>query len=825
MEDFKTSLVTYSVEKDKPIEDLSLTKLSETLIFTFNRAIETKKNLIVVYPESIFRPSVILGYNFMKDQGKDVLFFSHYLKEHLKNFCMLQEKQAGWFLWHNYLPCILDDKSLNIKLNFRKGVKTTTKKSEIDELIDKLENNMGQFNKLIFCSSLVNARKLAEIKDLNFEDVAYSFKENLGLCIFENLSLKIFSEDDINSFTQWLTPLMDKNTFFIFHFSNFIDSGFIKQLQEKSNSVVLYLTPDFLYKTKKFFYEGSNLLKSPNEYLSNQYIIESKHIYEKDEKKIELVTIKGLKYSLSDLFKDIHIASVKNLLPGVMLNRIKKVLFMLPRLSVHPSSWGRALRFKFRDGSWRHISILQLVDELDGYIKEKKEGNDILNRIKHKVVSLYNLFDETDRYKESHPFKIKSKPYITLEMVDKFSKSSDGGNIIVGVYDSSERRILEESVKSLVSSSDKISVRTIRSIIQHNNVDSESILILPSYLISRYIAEYFKPFKKIIILSYEGEEVSQVKKQMKILGDSKNIYTDLVIDSFESLYSSLNWKKDNFLQELEKFRVVVETETPAKEGATASNPGDVLDMIKERILDDSSLKANENAFEESQDEEVLDEEYNVLRKDYMLILSSLDGEGTKNIELPKTATLLYIDENQEVQERDIREIKEGDRIALIQGDERKSFIDYLAKRSGLEDEIDLFHIKRWKEKLNLFIEEKSLNENKLFDIYINKGGDKKSNPFRRWKDSIRNIAPQRKEDLKIIGEIIEYEYLVENIDKIFFDIKKLRKSHRLIGREINKIIRDKISGQFTDSSFDDFELSNKINIYRIDKLCKNDQKI
>ena len=178
-----------------------------------------------------------------------------------------------------------------------------------------------------------------------------------------------------------------------------------------------------------------------------------------------------------------------------------------------------------------------------------------------------------------------------------------------------------------------------------------------------------------------------------------------------------------------------------------------------------------------------------------------------------------------IEEKDIQELNEGDIIILIQGDERKSFIDYLVKRSGLEDEIDIFHIKIWKDKLNSFMERNSLNEKDLFKMYLDQGGDVTTNPFIRWKDSVKNIAPRRKEDLEIIAKIIEYEYILENIDEIFEDIKRLRKFHISVGREMNRIIKDKLSGEFKESSFDDFDLSNKLNIFKIEKITKNDQKV
>jgi len=826
----ETKLIAYSKEKSSLTEPVSLTKLSEALLFTSLNVIAKSKNLIVVYPENIFRPATFLGYNFMKEKKQDVLFFTsdrgtvqeNPFRFHLENFCMLQELGASWFLWHNYLPCILEEDQLDIEIIFRKGVRTKTKQSELVDLKEKLKNDEMGFNRIIFCTKLINARKLSNIKNLNFEKNLYKFQERLGLCIFENLSTKINSSEEIDIFVEWLKPLFDRNINFIFHISNFIDMKFIEEFKDKTNSIILYLSPELLNKGRKFFYDQSPILSKENDNLSLKYNLDSNIVYQKENCNISILKIPGFKYTIKEANNLVLRASKSKKIPKQLISRIKKTIFLLPKLTVNPTTWGRALTYKFEDGDYKHISVLELINEIDKYKKSfNKEDYDLLNNLKHELTSLHNRFAETDRFLEGHPFKKQSKPYKIIELVKNLKEKSDSP-ILIAVYDASERRILNNTIKSIISDSESIQIKTLNQIAHLTNLPAKTKLILPSYLVTKYISEFFKTYEEILILNYKGEEAEQTQKELEIINQTNDLYINQSIDYFNKLYDSLNWKKDNFIEELNNFKVK-EPEEQKKE--ISESRENVIEIIKNRILKEDDLKKNDELFNDSQDEILFDEEYTSMRKDFSLTVSSIEDSSFKKIELPKGATLLTINSSEEIEEKDIQELNEGDLIILIQGDERKSFIDYLVKRSGLEDEIDIFHIKVWKDKLNSFMEKNSLNEKTLFKMYLEYGGDVTTNPFIRWKDSVKNIAPRRKEDLEIIAKIIEYKYILENIDEIFEDIKKLRKFHRSVGREMNKIIKDKLSGEFKESSFDDFDLSNKLNIFKIEKITKNDQKV
>ena len=197
-------------------EDLSLTKLSECLEYTLNRSLEKSKNLIIVYPENSLRPATYLAFLFMRKYRKDAILFTadrgerseNPYRNHLKRFCLLQEIGSPGFIWHSYLPCLLKDSALNIEIIFRKGLKSFDKANFKKEL--KLKNERLHYNKLIFSTTMLNVNTFNNIKNLVFDGEDYRSNNAIGLCIFENLSNQILTENDLNNFIEWLNLFQKK---------------------------------------------------------------------------------------------------------------------------------------------------------------------------------------------------------------------------------------------------------------------------------------------------------------------------------------------------------------------------------------------------------------------------------------------------------------------------------------------------------------------------------------------------------------------------------------------------------------------------------------
>jgi len=817
-------LTLYQHEDISSFEKFSMSKLTECLIYSFQSTLKNSKNLVIVYPENIFRPSVLLAYHYMKNYSKDVLCLtvskgddeSNLYKKHLQNFCLMQEKNKYGLIWNYYVPCILNE-GLNVEIIFRESVTNKAKSGFKKQLQSKLKS--PRYNKLIFSKKMINANVLESISKIIFDKESYDYKNELGLCIFENLSNKVYTLSQLDSFLNWSKPLLE-NVQMVFHISEYTNINFINKIAKNTNSVVLYISPDFLFKTNNLFYEKSCV--SSNKYsisLSHNYNLDSPMVYSKNENRIIPIMIDGNGIETSEIREMIHSIKKNKLLLKNTFSLINRITFLLPKLTLHPNSLGRFLTYTYPNGQIKKISLENFFEEFEITIRTAENGFDILEQIRDKLLQLYNTLNETDRFAEKQPFTRKSKPIVLLELINSLLKEHDN-KITIAVYDSREKNILSKVIDQYFHDGpkniNKIDVRTINGLSHSSaNIDS-NILVIPSFLISRYFSEYFKPYKKIYVLCYYGEEEIALQKQLNLINYASSEYSDRSISYFEELYELLHWKKDKFLEDIIALKCDKKREIDT----------DILDIIKNRILKDKDfeyLKDHEDIFEDSEDTSFFDRLNNAEASGYTLILSSIETGKIKPIQLSRGKSLLFINEREDIEEKAVNELKEGDKILLIEGDEKKSLVDYIAKKMGIEDEIDLYHIKLWKEKLNKFIEEQNLTNQELYILYKVKGGRNKTNPFPRWKDSLINIAPSQKHDLLIMAKLIDYPYLVENIDDIFDDITLLRTSHRQIGRQLNAVIKQKLSGKLDNQSFEDYDISNQLKIYDVIKIGKPDQ--
>jgi len=820
----KFSLTLYPYEDKDFFEKLSMSKLTECLIYSFQSALINSKNLVIVYPENIFRPSVLLAYEYMKNYSKDVLCLTvsrgddenNLYKKHLQNFCLMQENNKYGLIWNYYVPCILNE-GLKVEIIFRENV-TNKSKSKFKKLL-QTKLNSPRYNKLIFSKKMINANVLESISKIIFDKESYEYTNELGLCIFENLSNKVYTLSQLDSFLNWSKPLL-KGVKMVFHISDYTNINFINKIAKNTNSAVLYISPDFLIKTNNLFYDKSCISEDKyNISLSHNYNLDSPVIYSNNGNRIIPILIDGKGIDTSEIREMIGTIKKDKLLPKGTFSLINRITFLLPKLTLHPNSLGRFLTYTYPNGQIRKISLETFFEEFDTIIRTVENGFDILEQTKDKLLNLYNTLNETDRFAQSHPFRRKSKPIHLLELIDNLLKEQNN-KIIVAVYDSREKNILSKVIyqyfNEYLESNTKIEVKTINGL-SHSSSDTESsILILPSFLISRYFSEYFKPYKKIYILCYSGEEEIALQKQLNLIYYASSEYSDKSISYFEELYQLLHWRNDKFLQDILTLKSDTKREIDT----------DILDIIKNRILKDKDfeyLKGHEDIFEDSEDTSFFDKLNNQEGHGYSLILSSIESGKIKPIQLSKGKSLLFINEEGGIQEKAVNELKEDDKILLIEGDEKKSLVDFIAKKMGIEEEIDLYHIKLWKEKLNQYIEDENLTNNQLYILYKAMGGKNTTNPIARWKDSFINIAPSQKHDLLIMAKLIDYPYLVENIDDIFEDITLLRTSHRQIGRELNAVIKQKLSGELDNMSFDDYDISNQLKIYEVIKIVKTDQ--
>ena len=108
---------------------------------------------------------------------------------------------------------------------------------------------------------------------------------------------------------------------------------------------------------------------------------------------------------------------------------------------------------------------------------------------------------------------------------------------------------------------------------------------------------------------------------------------------------------------------------------------------------------------------------------------------------------------------------------------------------------------KWREPLSIELVFSSREE-----VYkkLKKAGCKKSMiTFSNWVDDEDMIAPQDREDLRIIAEAFDNETLRALLDKVYDAAKEVRKAHTQAGMQLSKLLQVKIAQELKDESITD----------------------
>ena len=75
--------------------------------------------------------------------------------------------------------------------------------------------------------------------------------------------------------------------------------------------------------------------------------------------------------------------------------------------------------------------------------------------------------------------------------------------------------------------------------------------------------------------------------------------------------------------------------------------------------------------------------------------------------------------------------------------------------------------------------------------------------FNNWIDDEDMIAPQDKEDIRIIAEAFENETLHELLDRVYEAAKEVRRAHTQAGMQLSKLLKEKIVQELKDQEITD----------------------
>ena len=139
------------------------------------------------------------------------------------------------------------------------------------------------------------------------------------------------------------------------------------------------------------------------------------------------------------------------------------------------------------------------------------------------------------------------------------------------------------------------------------------------------------------------------------------------------------------------------------------------------------------------------------------------------------------------------EVREGDFIVVREADQDmiRELADLALSNSGEAGARELSS--KWREALN--IELTFCTEEELYERFRAAGCNRGFATFKRWVEDEDLIAPQTKEDLKLIAEVTGNQTLRERLDDVFKAVTTVRNAHNLAGRKLSERLRNTLAAE------------------------------
>lgn len=835
-----SNMGVYYPEKDNDnvlelSKDLSpLTNLS----LDFFANVIYQKNVIINFPEFKLCPASIFSYIFAEKFKKSVYILDYEMGDSLNSRSKFSLNKNHYLLcdYNDYifyrLPifylkritknnedyqnnCIdykltLEKYLPRAKNKFKRGY---TEKSVIEDTY---------FPKVILDTdnSLFNIKEKLNVV-LKTNDKYLNSKEHpVGLIIIENADRFFRSFGRLENFISWFKGL-DTDVKLLIHFNN-PSIDYIKIFVNELNFTVLPFN--------KYILENNDYLKS----ISEQYFssIESQELellnrYNLDSdifvnKKVNLSVNEPLIHSGSidmffgnaySTFKKIDVEKVNN---QYSLHKARELLFDLYNLTINPSY----LKITFIiNNKWIRGSIPYFIQNFKSRLYVENNKNRFL--IYSFLDSLSNMYYELancKRVNENLSFSRKNKDYVLFELLVDLAKK--GEKVFVGTYLDNEPSILKEVLeKGFTLKEDSIIPINMKMLTQKPDDEKEgTILVLPGVIPEVFTSELFKPYKQIIILSYEGNNHKFLKDQLdKVLYGNileEKEYMDILKDTLDIFDATGD---DDFLKDFNKrFELIEFKDQPQEESGNEPIEDDEniggYDESKIDIFNiDINLKDYMGEWSRSKSNLNIDISNEISQRNYDTISFKLQNIQTQEFvekKLPVNKSYLtfdniyHIDEAKELKPS---ELKSGDYIIIIDNDEKKSLLNLVIESSDFKSQINMNLVEYWKLEFLNYVESNNLKYSEVYNIYCNRGGDKTYQAVMQWCKG-EAIGPQSAQDLYIIGDILENMFIMDNYLSIFQQISLVRTSHRLVGRKLKKMIKSILTDEYLDvSSLNDRE--------------------
>ena len=799
----------------------------------------SEKNVIINFPEFKLGPASLFSYIFAEKFNKSIYIMADERGDSLnsrskfslnKNHYLLCDYNS--YIFHNlpifYLKRVMKENddyqnnSIEYKLTLEKYLPRANRKFKKDYTEKNVLKN-NYFPKVILDtdSNLFNIKEKLNVLLKTHDEYLNPEEHPIGLIIIENADRFFRSFGRLENFISWFKEL-DTDVKLLIHFNN-PSLDYIKVLINELNCTVLPFN--------KYILGNNDYLKSnAEEYFSsksatelellNRYNLDS-NIFVNNE--INISVHDPLIYSGSiDMFFSSAYSTFKKIDFDKLFNensihKARELLFDLYNLTINPSY----LKIPFKiNNTWVRGTVPYFIQNFKSKLfMENHENRFLIYSFLDSLSNMYYELANCKRVNEDLSYSRKVKDYILFELLVDLVKKDE--EVFVGTYLDNEPNILKEVFeKGCHSKKDSIIPINMKMLTQKPDSEKEGkILVLPGVIPEVFTSELFKPYKEIIILSYDGNNFKFLKDQLNkvIYGNilEEKEYMDILKETLEPFDAAEDNKILNDFYE--RFALIEYKEEPVKEekgeefDKTKEEDGYIEESWADLFHIDINLRDYMDEWRKSKSSLATDISNEISQRHYDTISFNLQNIQTNEFvekKLPVNKSYLtfdniyHIDDAKELKPS---ELKSGDYVIIIDNDEKKSLLNLVIDSSDFSSQINMNLVEYWKLEFLNYVESNNLKYTEVYDTYCNNGGDKTYQTVMQWcKGEI--MGPQDPNDLLIIGQILDNIFIIDDYLSMFQQISLVRTSHRIIGRKLKKMIKSILTDEYLDvSSLNDRE--------------------
>lgn len=823
-----------------PITNLTL----NALVKIFN----SDKNLIINFPKKILKPIPLIAYMFSEITSKSVLVFTagninnkaDLIRLHNNNFYllnMINKWGNGANLFENCSMGYLKNKN-ELSFKFFLPHAEPQYKNYLNKNLNSILGDENKSKIVLMGSSSLTAltntisRISIDNKELNDNNIDNDISLDIGCIIFENADRYFSSKHNAEFFVNWLNKNIDSSIKLIFHFSSH-NLHYLDNIKELTQAKVISFNGgviknnDILRESSVDYYRNIDNLDIVGRYnldAESDYYYDSKIIL--DDVKLENGNLDYFTYSAKKLKKFINEDEIGR---NSLYYNAQKLFLDLNNLTINPSF------FKFRvvyNNSFSYITVPQFFNLFEESLKYESNNNRIyLERYLSLLSQFYYELSKKKRFNERHSYNNIGKDYRVCEVVKNKEKYFGNDNdLIIGTFHNTEPGILSNQLKEYSN----VEIKYLGNLIKEYSDSSNLNLLLPGFVPPRFISELYKDYSKILILNYDGFNRGNIIQQINSIENPSINDESKVMNHFVELYDYIGINKDNAFMNNYKKRLEKEKESNKMHGVVVSknskgnpinqdidetenynNYLEVIKNIEKRISNNQSTSylANYNSISSSYS--------NLKTVDLELAIPLTNDHVTKTV--PAKNKYLYFKEYGALE--DAFEIKAEDLskedYVIILDNEKISFIDLFIEIFKLEENIDKNLAEYWKDKISIFVDDNNLSYGDFYELYKKEGGKKEFQTVRNWLKG-KNISPgDYKNDLMYLSKVMDDDFLLNNIDIMGEEFRKIKSMHISMGKNLKTIMKgilvDDFSLNYDSLSLEEQTMHNiiKNSVYKV----------